>query len=63
MTGMRVPVPMFADDATVRGFVKGLKKRMPGLVEIKHDFLDIAGMRAARVFIDVESEGEKYRQG
>jgi hypothetical protein len=62
MTGMRAPAPMFADDASVRGFLKGLRKTMPGLVEIKHDFLDIAGMHSARVVIDVDSEGEKYRQ-
>jgi len=62
MTGLRIPTPMFADDAFVRGFVRGLKKSTPGLVEVKHDFIDIGGQRAVRLIADVTSDGESYRQ-
>ncbi len=62
MTGMRLPMKMFVDDAFVRGFVRGLQKSTPSLVEVKHDVVDIGGVRSLRVIADVESDGDAYRQ-
>ena len=62
MTGMRMPVPVFADDGFVRGFVNGIKKSIPSFVEVKHDFIDVGGLRAVRIIADVASDGEQYRQ-
>jgi hypothetical protein len=54
-----MPTP---DDAFVRGFLAGARRKAPQLVEVRHDFVDIAGARAARVIGDLDVDGVTARQ-
>jgi hypothetical protein len=63
MIGLRMDKSMPSpDEALVRGFIAGARKKAPSLVEVRHDFVDIAGARAARVICDLTVDGDNVRQ-
>jgi hypothetical protein len=63
MFGLEMQKPMpTPDDAFVRGFLAGAKKKAPMLVEVRHDPFDIVGVRAVRVIADVDVDGVAARQ-
>jgi hypothetical protein len=63
LTFLKLPVAMPIDDAAVRGFIKGIKNRSPGSTEVRHDYLEIAGVRSARVIVDETIDGTELRHG
>jgi hypothetical protein len=63
MIGITMAKPMpKPDDAFVRGYVAGAQHKAPTMVEVRHDFPDIAGHRAARVIDDLTVNGVTKRQ-
>jgi len=63
MIGIRMAKPMpRPDDAFVRGYIAGAKRKAPTMVEVRHDFIDVGGQRAARVIDDMTVEGVTKRQ-
>lgn len=63
MIGIVMPKPMpTPDDAFVRGFLAGAKRKAPTMVEVRHDFIDIAGQSSARVIDDITVDGVTKRQ-
>jgi hypothetical protein len=62
MIGARFAAAMTADDAFVRGFLNGARNTVPSLTEVKHEFIDIAGLPSVRVIADIVVEGVQQRQ-
>jgi len=63
MVGLKMPKAMpEPDEAFVRGFFAGAKKKAPELVEVRHDVFDVAGAHAARIISDLDVDGVKARQ-
>jgi hypothetical protein len=62
MTALHLSRPVPYDEPFARGFVKGLKQSQPTATEIKHEFIDVAGLRSLRIIMEFTLDGDTYRQ-
>jgi hypothetical protein len=62
VSGLRLPMALPLDEPGVRGFITGLKRTVPGFREVKHEIINLDGVRAARVIAEVTAEGVVFRQ-
>jgi hypothetical protein len=62
MVAVHLSRPVPYDEPFARGFVKGLKRTQPTATEVRHEFVQIAGLRGLRFIVDITQDGEMFRQ-